>query len=170
MTLGVLMTDIWDEGHSAQNPPAKTESLKGEHERRTDTEIVLYLYLNSRCFSEHRKQAAISSNLGMSSVRFLTGVSACVSTSGNRRVCCLRPEWARWQGGTQTDRNQQAETGKDRWEARPAGRSSERRRNALLATRARNLEQTASQRGAKRRERVSVWETPPPHTQIKGPC
>ena len=52
----------------------------------------------------------------MSSVRFLTGVSACVSTSGNHRVCCLRPEWARWQGGTQTARNQQAETGKDRAE------------------------------------------------------
>lgn len=82
MTLGVLMTDVWDEGHSAQNPLAKTESLEGEHKGRTDTETVLHLYLKSKCFSEHGKQAAISPTLGMISVRFLTGVSAC--------VCCLR--------------------------------------------------------------------------------
>lgn len=80
---------------------------------------------------------------------------------------CLLPETTSGpveQGGTQTARNQQADRGKDRWEARPAGRSSERRGNALLATRVRNLEQTASRRGAKRRERLCVWETHPPHT------
>ena len=89
-----------------------------------------------------------------------------------RQTSCLLPETKSGpvgQGGTQTARNQQAERGKDRWEARPAGRSSERRRNALLATRARNLEQTASQRGAKRRERVRVWEThPPTHTNKRA--
>ena len=63
---------------------------------------------------------------------------------------------------------QQSERGKDKWEAAP-GRSWEARKR-LLATRARNLEQTASQRGARRRERLRVWETTPPTNKIKGPC
>lgn len=107
MILSVLMTEIQNKCHNTQSLPWHQNSLVSGNKGSTDTEMP-YKFLRKR-----HKQAAITSNLEMISVRFLTGVYRLVPRShrclcSSHCVCRLStvhicgPNTWPWQGSFQT--------------------------------------------------------------------